>query len=139
MTEHNQNNSIREEASPLKAGLLCRCPNCEKGKLYQAYLKVNETCPSCGYDLKAIDTDDGPAVFIMFVVGFLVMFAALFVEVSYQPPMWVHMVVWLPAILILSFALLPPFKGFFIASSYKHNAGEGVEEKSTAIGEGDER
>lgn len=122
---------LNEEVSPLKAGLLCRCPNCGQGKLYQAYLKVNERCAHCGYDLKSIDTDDGPAVFIMFVVGFIVIFAALLLEVTVQPPMWVHMALWLPAVLILSFLLLPPFKGFFIASAYKHGSSEGELDRSS--------
>ena len=104
--------------SPLRAGLAGRCPRCGKGKLFDGLLEVAETCTSCGLALKARDTGDGPAVFVVLFVGALVVAAALIVEVSYQPPFWLHAVLWIPMILVLSLGLLRPLKALFYAVNY---------------------
>jgi uncharacterized protein (DUF983 family) len=54
--------------SPFSAGLNCRCPRCGRGRLFSGYLKVAETCESCGFALGTMDSGDGPAVFVMFIV-----------------------------------------------------------------------
>ena len=111
--------------SPLKAGLSCRCPRCGGGKLFAGYLRVAEQCHQCGLDFTKVDSGDGPAVFIILIVGFIIAFSALIVEVKYEPSYWVHMVLWLPTILILSLGLLRPFKAILIVLQYHHKAGEG--------------
>jgi uncharacterized protein (DUF983 family) len=104
--------------SPLKAGLPGRCPRCGKGKLFDGLLQVAERCATCGLELKARDTGDGPAVFVVLLVGALVVAAALIVEVSYQPPFWLHAALWIPLILVLSLGLLRPLKALFYAITY---------------------
>jgi len=104
--------------SPLTAGLSSRCPCCGKGKLFVGFLQVAETCTSCGLELKVRDTGDGPAVFVVLFVGALVVAAALIVEVSYQPPFWVHALLWIPLIFALSLGLLRPLKAVFYAINY---------------------
>lgn len=106
--------------SPLRAGLLCRCPNCGKGDLFKGFLTVVERCEACGADLRAHDTGDGPAVFIILILGFLVVGAALAVEMAYAPPLWVHALVWPPLVLAGSLGLLRPFKGVLIALAFRH-------------------
>jgi uncharacterized protein (DUF983 family) len=69
-----------------------------------------------------MNTADGPAFFAMSVVGIFVGFAALFVEVAYSPPVWAHLLIWLPLIGILSVLLLRPIKGVMVAQMYKHRA-----------------
>ena len=113
----------RPAASVLYAGLLCRCPRCGTGPLFQGMLTVRPVCASCGLDLAGVDTGDGPAVFVILVLGFVVVAAALIVEARFQPPQWVHMVLWPPVILGGAFALLRPFKAALIALQYKHRAG----------------
>ena len=76
-------------------------------------------------DYAMFDPGDGPAVFVILIVGFLVSGSALIVEVKYQPPYWVHIALWLPAIVILSFALLRLIKATLLVLQYKHHAGEG--------------
>lgn len=61
----------------------------------------------------------------MLVVGFVVVAAALVTEVMYQPPYWVHAVLWLPLIGILAISLLRPFKATLVALQYRHEAEEG--------------
>lgn len=111
--------------SPFKAGLTCRCPRCGKGRVFSGFLKVAPVCNVCGLDLAKVDTGDGPAVFVIMLVGFLVVGLALWVEVKFEPPYWVHFVLWLPTILIACFGLLPPFKATLISLQYRHKAQEG--------------
>lgn len=99
-----------------------RCPRCGEGRLFRGYLNVAETCDECGLDLRAHDSGDGPAVIIIFVLGFLVVPLALLVETLAQPPYWVHLVVWPPVILGLALGMLRPIKGFFVAQQYRHRS-----------------
>lgn len=107
------------------ASLLGRCPRCGKGSLFAGYLQVAPGCAACGLDYAGFDAGDGPAVFVILIVGGIVAGSALFVEVKYQPPYWVHAVIWIPLILILSFAMLRFVKALLLVLQYRHKAGEG--------------
>ena len=109
----------------LKAGILGRCPRCAEGALFDGFLGIAKRCQRCGLDYGAVDTGDGPAVFIILIVGFIVVAGALFLELAYQPPYWVHAVTWLPITLILVLGLLRPFKATLVALQFKNNAAEG--------------
>src|SRR5712672_934080 len=85
---------------PIVRGLSCRCPRCGQGRLFAGFLTLAPRCERCGLDYSFVDSADGPAFFVMFGSGFVVVFAALMVEVFYQPPFWVHAALWLPLILI---------------------------------------
>jgi uncharacterized protein (DUF983 family) len=106
--------------SILKAGVRCRCPRCGQGKLYSGFLEVAEVCVACGLTLRENDNGDGPAVFIILIMGFVVVAGALALELVAGPPMWLHMLIWIPIIMIGSAALLRPFKAVFIAIQFKH-------------------
>ena len=108
----------------IRAGLRCRCPRCSKGKLFQGFLTLRPRCEVCGLDYGFADSGDGPAVFIMFLAGAIVVGLALITEVLYQPPYWVHAVLWLPLIFILTLGPLRPMKGLMIALQYHHKAEE---------------
>ena len=112
-------------ASPWVSGLFCRCPRCGKGPLYRGFLALRDQCPRCGLDYSFADSGDGPAVFIMLIVGFVVTGGALIVEVLYEPPYWVHALLWGPLILITALLPLRPVKGLLIALQYHHKAAEG--------------
>jgi uncharacterized protein (DUF983 family) len=111
--------------SPWRSGFLCRCPRCGKGPLYQGFLAVRERCPVCGLDYSFADSGDGPVVFIMLIVGFIVTGGALAVEILYQPPYWVHGALWIPLAIGLSLLILRPFKALLIALQYANKAAEG--------------
>ena len=104
----------------LRAGLLCRCPKCGRGRLYEGYLKVAEKCAQCGFELRKHDAGDGPAVFVVLIVGAIIVGLALWVEIVYQPPYWVHLVIWAPAILGGCLGALRPAKALLIAVQFKH-------------------
>ena len=111
--------------SVLAASLWGRCPRCGKGRLFGGYLKVARSCSSCGLDYTGFEAGDGPAVFVILIVGAIVAGGALLVEVAFQPPYWVHALIWGPALLILSLGLLRPLKAAMIVLQYKHKAEEG--------------
>ena len=113
------------QPSPLTAGLLCRCPRCGEGKLFRGYLKVAPSCSTCGLDLGFADSGDGPAIFVIFLVAPIIIILALVVGAAFNPSPMVHLMLWIPATIILSLALLPPFKGVLVALQYRHDAHEG--------------
>jgi uncharacterized protein (DUF983 family) len=117
--------SSHPQLSPFATGLTCRCPRCGKGKLFQGFLDVRPSCDSCGLDYRFADSGDGPAVFIVLIAGFVVVTAALIVEFKYEPPLWVHAMLWGPLILITTLLPLRPLKGLMIALQYHHKAAQG--------------
>ncbi len=110
--------------NPFLAGALGRCPGCGKGPLYAGFLALTPECPTCGYPLAKADSGDGPAVFVIILVGFVIVFSALFAEVAYHPPVWLHLVLWLPLGAALCLGLLRPMKGLMIAAQIRNKAAE---------------
>ena len=108
--------------SPFAAGLRCRCPRCGVGKLFDGFLTVAGRCSHCDLDLTIADSGDGPAVFVILIVGFLVVAFALLLENLAAPPYWVHLVIEMPMILVGSIALLRPFKATLIALQWANKA-----------------
>ena len=115
---------MTDAPNPFLAGLRGRCPNCGEGHLFEGFLKVSPRCDACGFDLAKADSGDGPAVFVILIAGFVVAFSALITEVAVHPPIWVHLVLWLPATLVICLALLRPTKGLLLASQFKNKASE---------------
>ncbi len=111
--------------SPIAAGLACKCPRCGRGALYDGFLSVAARCGTCGLDLEKADSGDGPAVFIIFILGFLVVPLALLLESQLAPPYWVHVAIWPVVILGGALGLLRPLKGLLIALQFHHKASEG--------------
>jgi uncharacterized protein (DUF983 family) len=110
--------------SAYSTGLAGRCPRCGQGHLFHGFLTVNARCEACGLDFDFADAGDGPAVFVIMMAGFLVVGAALWTELMMAPPMWVHLVVFLPLTLIVCLGLLRPLKGVMVALQYQNRAGE---------------
>ena len=110
--------------SPFATGLAGRCPRCGRGRLFHGLLAVAPSCEACGLDLSAQDSGDGPVAIIVLVVGFVVVIAALLVEVRYAWPVWLHLLVWLPLSVLLCLALMRPLKGLLIALQYRHRRHE---------------
>lgn len=95
-------------------GFMLRCPNCGKGKLFSSYLKTVEACDTCGEEIHHHRADDAPPYFTIFIVGHILVPMILWIEMAYFPPMWVHMVLWLPLTVIMALAFLPPVKGALV-------------------------
>ena len=115
---------IGSKASPLIAGLACRCPACGKGGLFKSYLKLNEACPACGFDLRKADPGDGAAVFVILIVGGIVAFLTLYLQLSLSPPVWVLLAVSLPLTVGLGLVLAPVFKSLLVTAQFHFRASE---------------
>ena len=111
--------------SPVSTGLAGRCPRCGQGKLFSGFITVAPSCPACGLDFAFADAGDGPAIFVMLLAGFVIVGAALLVEVYYEPPYWVHLLIFLPLTLVVCLGLLRPLKGVLIAQQFRHRAEQG--------------
>jgi uncharacterized protein (DUF983 family) len=120
MTDRAPTNNL-----PIGRGLRGRCPRCGEGRLFHGFLSLRPACERCGLDYGFADAGDGPAVFVILIGGFIVVFAALMTEVVYQPPYWVHAALWLPLILVVTLVPLRLVKGLLIALQYHHKAAEG--------------
>ncbi len=108
--------------NPIRAGLLCRCPNCGRGKLFAGFLKVVDRCAVCGFDFTRLNTGDGAAVFIMQLAGAPVVFTALYIEIAYRPPIWLHLMIWPALTVVLALSLMRPGKGFMVALQMRNRA-----------------
>jgi uncharacterized protein (DUF983 family) len=101
--------------------LTCRCPRCGKGKVLQGLLTVAPRCAACGLDLHAEDVGDGPAAFVILILGALIVFGAAMVELKLAPPFWVHLVLWPPIALGGTLLLQRSLKAWLIAIQYRHH------------------
>ena len=111
--------------SPYVAGVKCRCPRCGRGRLFIGFLTLAPRCEACGLDYGFADAGDGPAVFVILLVGLVVVASAVIVEFVWRPPYWLHALLWIPTTLALSLGLLRPLKGLLIALQFHHKAEEG--------------
>ncbi len=101
----------RDVWTALKRGLRGRCPRCGEGKLFRAFLKVDDHCSVCGQDFTPHRADDLPAYLVIVIVGHIVVPMILWIETDYAPPVTLQLAIYLPFTLITSLLLLQPVKG----------------------------
>ena len=116
--------------TPTKVGLSGCCPRCGQGRLFAGLLKPAKYCLACELDYSFIDSGDGPAVFVILFLGFVVTGLAMVVETSFSPPFWVHMILWIPLVSILAIWALRFCKGLMIALQFRADASEGRAEEN---------
>ena len=108
-------NSVKGEKrdlwSAMKRGFMCRCPRCGEGKLFRAFLKVDDHCTTCGLDYTPHRADDLPAYLVIIIVGHIVVPVVLWVATNYSPAIWLQMAIYLPFTFLSSLLLLQPVKG----------------------------
>lgn len=102
--------------------LTCKCPNCGTGPLFSGFLDIVSNCSVCKQDLSQSDAGDGPAVFVILIAGLVIVAGALYVEVNFQPPYWLHAMIWLPLGLALPLALLRPVKAWLSIKQFQKQA-----------------
>lgn len=103
---------------PFVAGLLGRCPRCRQGRLFLGFIKVAPECNRCGLSYSFAAPSDGAAILVMFIGGILVLGFALWLDMTYEPPWWVHLLVDFPVAMVVCLGLLRPLKGSLIALQY---------------------
>jgi uncharacterized protein (DUF983 family) len=108
--------------SVVSAALFCRCPRCGQGKLYDGLLSVAARCARCGLDLRAQDAGDGPAAFVVLIVGAISVAFAILIEAKFEPPAWIHVVLWPPVVIGGGILLMRHLKAGMIALQYHHRS-----------------
>jgi uncharacterized protein (DUF983 family) len=108
----------------VQAALLCRCPRCGRGALFTGLLAVRERCPVCDLDLRQNDTGDGPAVAVMLLLGAIIVGLAFWVDVRFNPPLWLHAIIWPVVTLPLAILMMRPLKAALVALQYRHRSSE---------------
>jgi uncharacterized protein (DUF983 family) len=111
--------------SPLAASLAARCPRCGKGRLFKNVLELRPLCENCGLDYKFIDTGDGPAIFVIFILGFLALGGAMILHLGYGVPLMITYAIMAVATVLVALGLLRLLKATLIVLQYKHKAEEG--------------
>ena len=111
---------MAEGASLARAALLGRCPRCGRGALFRGLLDVRDSCDACGLDLRAHDAGDGPAVAAIFLIGAVTVGAAIWVDVRFEPPLWVHAVLWPALVLPMSVLTIRVAKAALVALQWRH-------------------
>jgi uncharacterized protein (DUF983 family) len=101
----------RDLWTAMRRGFRCRCPRCGEGRLFRAFLKVDDHCSSCGLDFTPHRADDLPAYLVIVIVGHIVVPMVLWVETNYSPPVWLQLAIYLPVTFLASLLLLQPIKG----------------------------
>jgi len=113
------------EADAVSASVRGRCPRCGEGKLFSGFLTLAPKCEACGLDYAFADAGDGPAVFVILIAGSFLVGSLLYVEIRYEPPIWVHLGVFLPLTVLVVLGLLRPLKAVLIGLQYRNKAEEG--------------
>ena len=111
--------------SPYAAGFGGKCPRCGQGALFKDFLGLRDRCEVCNLDYSKADSGDGPAVFVMFIVGFIAVAVAFIARFVWFAPIFTAFFIAAFVAVGLSLALLRPFKATLIALQYKHKAEEG--------------
>lgn len=115
--------------SPYAAGLGGKCPRCGQGALFGTFLGLRERCDACGLEYAKADAGDGPAVFVIFIVGFVAVAIAFIARFVFFAPIGVAFGVSSAIAIALILLLLRPLKATLIALQYRHKAEEGRLEK----------
>jgi len=111
--------------TPMVAALRGLCPRCGNRTLFANLAGFAQRCRACGLDFAAFNVGDGPAAFLIFIVGGIVVALAILVQLKASPPWWVHVLLWVPLTAFLTIGLLRIGKGLLLALEYRHRAREG--------------
>ena len=114
-----------DKSKILGAGFRGRCPECLEGGLFDGYLKFAHECQSCGFEYHRNDVADGPAVFVILLASIIVVPLALAFQIKMDAPIWLTLLIFVPAIIAMCLVLLRPFRGMMFAVQIMNNASEG--------------
>ena len=110
--------------SPVVSALAGDCPRCGARTLFNGWVRFADRCRGCGLDFSSFNVGDGPAAFLILIVGAIVVAGALFLDAAAEPPWWVHLV-WIPVAAALTIGGLRVSKAWLLGQEYRHRAREG--------------
>jgi len=116
---------LSQPPHPAEAAVRGLCPRCGARTLFEGILRFAPRCRACGLDLAGFNVGDGPAAFLILIVGGLVTALAVITEVVAEPPFWLHLLLWLPLTALLVVGSLRLAKGLLLALEYRNAAREG--------------
>lgn len=114
-----------KEPTPFQVALRGLCPRCGARTLFAGLVAFAPHCRACALDFRAFNVGDGPAAFLVLIVGGIVTALAIAVELAAEPPFWVHILLWFPLAALLVVGLLRLAKALLLALEYRHRAREG--------------
>ncbi len=106
------------------------CPACGAKTLFTGPTSFAHSCAKCGLDYDQYNVGDGPAAFLTLIIGGLIVALALTVEVTIKPPMWLHMLLWIPLTVVLVLVGLRMGKGMLLIQEHHKKAAEGQLDRS---------
>ena len=106
------------------AGLFGLCPRCGARTLFDGFIEFAPKCRACGLEISRFNVGDGPAAFLTLIIGALIVGLAIWVEVTWAPPFWVHVVLWVPLTAVSVLGGLRAAKAALLAAEYQRDAGE---------------
>jgi len=112
-----------------EAALFGLCPRCGAKTLFAGWTRFADRCRACGLDLTTFNVGDGPAAFLTMIVGAVVVILAVWLQLSAEPPWWVHVLLWVPLTTVGVVLGLRVAKAALLQSEYHNRAGEGRERK----------
>jgi uncharacterized protein (DUF983 family) len=117
---------VPKKPTPLvRAALQGRCPKCETGPMFDGWVRFAPRCRACGFEIAQYNVGDGPAAFLILIVGALVTALALIVQLKADPPFWVHIILWVPLTIVLVILCLRASKAALLILEYRNQAREG--------------
>jgi uncharacterized protein (DUF983 family) len=108
----------------MRCGRKGRCPRCGEGRMFRSWLKIVDRCERCGLDYRFASPDDGPAFFSLCIIALPLIAFVVWLQVAYDPPVWVHLVTSVPFMAAGTLLPLRPIKGWLVASQYVNKAQE---------------
>ena len=108
-----------------QAALFGLCPRCGAKSLYVGVARFDDRCSGCGLEFDKFDVGDGPAAFLILIIGALIAVLAIWVELAATPPFWIHVVLWVPLATALTIVGLRVAKAALLAAAFRNRAGEG--------------
>ncbi|MDV3257184.1 MAG: DUF983 domain-containing protein [Sphingomonas sp.] len=100
------------------------CPACGARTLFSGAARFSPACASCGLDFQGYNVGDGPAAFLILIVGAIVAGGAILLDQLVSPPWWLHLV-WLPIGAALTLYGLRVGKAALLYQEHRHHAREG--------------
>ncbi|NQV94035.1 MAG: DUF983 domain-containing protein [Sphingomonadales bacterium] len=117
--------NIKGQPDVLPAALFGLCPHCGQKTLFANLTKFSNTCRACGLDFGCYNVGDGPAAFLTMVVGAIILGLALALEANFHPPIWVHIMLWVPLTVAAVVGLLRVTKAILLILEHRNQAREG--------------
>ena len=116
---------VKASTPLIRAAIQARCPRCENAPLFDGWVRFAARCRACGLDYDKFNVGDGPAAFLILIIGALITALALTLQLSAHPPFWVHIILWVPITTALVILCLRASKAALLILEYRHQAREG--------------